>query len=121
MLNGSSVSGASLPLPKVSRSGGGDRQDFSCLSVNSLHMSSPLNDEVSTPESILTQAVVRMRTSWLGVSKEWEGGTPECVWRGVGMLEMVMAWLKGSLWSGRDNGSLGVGGLDGGRWGCLEN
>lgn len=72
-------------------------------------MNSPLNDEDSTLEDILNQTVglevVGTRTSWVAVSKEWEGRTPRVCVGGVGM----MAWLKGSLWVGRDNGSLGVG------------
>lgn len=35
--------------------------------------------------------------------------TPSVCVGGVRMLEVVMAWLKGSLWGGRDNGSLGGG------------
>lgn len=76
-------------------------------------MSSPLKDEVSTLEDILSQAidfeVVGTRTSGVTVSKEWEGRTPPGCVGSVGMLEVVMAWLKESLWGGRDNGSLGGG------------
>lgn len=71
-------------------------------------MSSPLKDEVSTLEDILSQTVglevVGTGTSWVAVSKEWEERTPRVCVGDVGMLEAMMAWLKGSLWVGRDNG-----------------